>query len=254
MARQRVVAILQARLSSSRLPGKVLMPFHGQPMIAFMIARLRLSKCIDELVVATSDEASDAPLVAAMEAINIKVVRGPLDDVLARFLLAATITKADIIVRLTADCPLIDVAVVDSVISAVIDGADYASNVDPASFPDGLDCEAFTYDQLQRADREARIPSQREHVTPFMRECDSIRRAAIVSSIDLSDIRWTVDYEDDLAYVRAIVEAVNGNPIIADRYDFLRAADLIAPSFPFDRHTRNEGYAKSLANDRKVVS
>lgn len=242
------LAILQARLSSSRLPGKVLMPLGGVPMIAFMIERLRRSRKIDRLVLATSDQPSDDLLAETAARLGLAVVRGPLDDVLGRFALALQSNPAAVVVRLTGDCPLIDPLVVDRVVACVTEGrADYASNTSPPTYPDGLDCEAFRADLLIRADREARLPSEREHVTPWIRGLVGEGAGNVACAADLSSLRWTVDYEDDLALVRSMVDYLGPAAHGADTFDFLRAFDNIGHSGA--THSRNEGYELSLAKD-----
>jgi len=248
----RTLAILQARLSSSRLPGKVLMPVHGMPLIGFMIERIRQSRTIDHLVVATSTEMSDDPLVEAVSAMGIAVVRGPLDDVLARFALAESLYPASVVVRLTGDCPLIEPRLIDRVVASVISGhADYASNCVPATYPDGLDCEAFRADILRRAASEALLPSEREHVTPWIRSAAGGRTNTIKCNVDLSKLRWTVDYEDDLQLIRQMVERLGERAMSADLYDILRAYDEIGGSS--SSYARNEGYQKSLASDAPLA-
>jgi spore coat polysaccharide biosynthesis protein SpsF len=250
MSAPRVVAILQARLSSSRLPGKVLMPLHGQPMLSFMIARLKRAKRLDQIIVATSDDPSDDALVEAMTDGDVRVFRGPLEDVLARFALAANAASADVIVRVTGDCPLIDADVVDRVATLVASGAcDYASNTDPPTYPDGLDCEAFSRTALERAAEKARLSSEREHVTPFISNDPQLRKVNVRSVTDMSSLRWTVDYDDDLSHVRQLVDAVEGDPILADRFDFLRAMETLGRTVSVAKHLRNEGYEQSLAED-----
>lgn len=252
LTRPRSVAILQARMSSSRLPGKVLMPLAGRPLIAFMIERVRRASAIDDLILATSVEASDDPLVDAAERIGVGVVRGPLDDVLARFGMAAELANADIVVRLTGDCPLIDPAVIDRVIAKIASGeALYASNCVPATYPDGLDCEAFGADLLHRAVREAKLASEREHVTPWIRQFAADRSASIECAVDLSGLRWTVDYPEDLQTIRAMVDYLGDRALYADLFDLLRAYDALGGAAT--SHERNEGYTKSLAAENKSV-
>jgi spore coat polysaccharide biosynthesis protein SpsF len=246
--RPRVVAILQARVSSSRLPGKVLMPLAGGPMINFMIERICRSNSIDELVLATSDEASDDPLVQAVDKMGVRVVRGSLNDVLARFALAADVTNPEIVVRLTGDCPLIDPLLIDRVVALISEGdALYASNCVPPSYPDGLDCEAFRVELLSAAMKDASLPSDREHVTPWIRRAAGAQIATISSSVDLSQLRWTVDYADDLELIRKMIRVLGDRAVDADMFDMLRAFDQIGAHKML--HSRNEGYAKSLASE-----
>lgn len=253
----RTLAIVQARLSSSRLPGKVLMPLHGQPMILFMLERVKQARRIDELVLATSTDSSDDALAQAVAAAGYTVHRGPLDDVLDRFAGAVRGRSADWVVRLTGDCPLIDPAVVDRVIElAQHQKFDYCTNAEPASYPDGLDVEVMTRDALLAAASEAGLPSEREHVTPFIRnhpERFKLGQQRCVA--DLSALRWTVDHADDMALVRALVSAVadgGTDPLQADLFDFLRVLEGRPELLQINRHERNEGLQKSLLADAQL--
>jgi len=248
----RTVAIIQARCSSSRFAGKVLQPLGGMPMIRFMVERVRQARCIDELILATSDHPSDDPLVELATHANVRVYRGPLDDVLARFTGAARSVAAETVVRLTGDCPLIDADLIDAVIQSLRSaGADYASNCNPPMWPDGLDVEAMRRSALDAADREARLPSQREHVTPFLREHPQrFRSVQLRALVDLSALRWTVDYPDDLRFLNALLVAAGvTGPTGFDRYDLLRALERQPQLAEINRHQRNEGYAQSRATD-----
>jgi spore coat polysaccharide biosynthesis protein SpsF len=207
-----IAAILQGRMSSSRLPGKVLAPVLGRPMIARQLERLVRSQRIDRLILATSAEASDDPLAAAVSALGVEVVRGPLDDVLARFLLALdTIPDADIVLRLTADCPLADWRVIDQLIGKLEDtGADYANMAMPRTYPHGLDAEAMRPDALRRAGREATSAHDREHVTPYIYATPGrFQLACLTRDPPLDHLRWTVDYPEDLAFIRHVYETLH---------------------------------------------
>ena len=228
----RVVAIIQARMSSTRLPGKVLAPIDGMPAILYMATRARRARTLDDVVVATSVHPSDDPLAEAVGAAGMRAFRGDLDDVLARYALAAEATAAEVIVRLTGDCPLIDPAIIDRVVAALVDaGADYASNVDPPTWADGLDVEAFTADALSRAWRDAPPGPAREHVTTWMREeATGLRRVAVRGVVDSSHLRLTIDHPEDLASVRRLVDAMaadRGGDASApfDHYDMLRCIE-----------------------------
>ena len=225
----RTVAVIQARMSSTRFPGKVLAPLGGLPMIGFMAARAGQARTIDQLVVAPSVDASDDPLAEALAGLGIACVRGDLHDVLARFATVAVATEADIIVRLTGDCPLVEPGLIDAVVAQVAAGADYASNVAPPTYPDGLDVEAFTRAALDRAVAKAKLSDEREHVTLWMRRQDSgLRQAVWRSALDLSALRWTVDYPADLERVRRMVTMIGAEcAVAADRFDFLRAFDQL---------------------------
>ena len=204
------LAILQARMTSSRLPGKVMAPVLGQPMIARQIERLRRARLIDDLVVATSVDGSDDPLADFLEAQGVGVFRGPLDDVLGRFCGALEAhPQARTVIRLTADCPLADWGVIDQVIARHRDeGADYAANT-PAvrTFPHGLDTEVVKASVLLEAGREAADPYEREHVTPFVyRRPERYRMAWVSREPPLAHLRWTVDVPGDLVFVRGVYE------------------------------------------------
>ncbi len=251
----RRVAIIQARMSSSRFPGKVLAELGGMPMIVFMVQRVRRAKGVDRLVVATSTDASDDPLARTLEAHGIDCFRGHLHDVLDRFVHAARALGADHVVRLTGDCPLMDADLIDRGLSELaLGGTDYVSNCIPPSFPDGLDVECFTMAALEIADREAMKPSEREHVTPFIRNgCAGLTSRGWSAAADLSALRWTVDHPEDLEHVRALVRAscarVGGDPVTGfDRFDLLRAHETQAVAPP-GHYARNEGYAKSIASE-----
>lgn len=257
MTAHRTLAVVQARLSSSRLPGKVLMPLHGMPMILFMLARVKRATRIDELVLATSTDASDDLLADAATAAGYTVHRGPLDDVLARFAGAVEPRTADWVVRLTGDCPLIDPAIVDRVIAqAQGEALDYCTNADPASFPDGLDVEVFTRAALFAAAADAKLQSEREHVTLFIRNHpERFKLNHLRAVADLSALRWTVDHADDLALVQALVAALAAqgrDPLAADLFDLLRVVSEQPHLAHANLHQRNEGLLKSLLADTPI--
>lgn len=253
----RRVAIIQARTSSSRFPGKVLADLAGLPMIVFMVQRVRQARRIDHLLVATSTDPSDDLLAATLQTHGIACFRGDLNDVLDRFTQAARSAGADQVVRLTGDCPLMDADLIDRALAELACGdADYVANVLPPSYPDGLDVECFTMAALETAWRDARLPSEREHVTPFIRQGGAGLRARNWAAVaDLSALRWTVDHPDDLVHVRALVAAccppggAAAGSTGFDRFDVLRAIE--SGEVPAaGQHARNEGYAKSLAAER----
>lgn len=205
-----ILAILQARMSSSRLPGKVLKPILGQPMILRQIERVRRTTSIDRLLVATSTEPGDDPLAAAVEADGVPVFRGSLDDVLDRFMGALDAHPAEHVVRLTADCPLADPQIIDAVVARHLEaGADYTNNLAPgAAYPKGQDTEVVTADALRRA-ASGTSPDEREHVTWGIRQDPArYRHAALEAPGDWGTVRWTVDRPDDLEFVAAVYEAL----------------------------------------------
>ena len=199
------LGILQARMTSSRLPGKVLEPIEGMPMIGRQIERLRRSDLLDGLVVATSVDLSDDRLVAYVESLGIPVVRGFLDDVLGRFIGVLDEFCPEVVVRLTADCPLASPRVVDQVISAFGPDVDYVSNTLEPSFPDGLDVEVVRVGALRWVARHSGDQHEREHVTlGVYRRPNRFRCANVSGEEDLSSLRWTVDTPDDLEFVQQV--------------------------------------------------
>ncbi|HAM34787.1 MAG TPA: hypothetical protein DEB40_00925 [Elusimicrobia bacterium] len=203
------VIIVQARMTSTRLPGKVLMDLAGRPMLAQQLRRLRDCRRADALVVATTTNSSDDPVADIARAEGAQAFRGSETDVLSRYALAAREACADIVVRVTSDCPLIDSEQTDRVIQALEDSAgtcDYASNILPRTFPRGLDAEAFTREALERMNSLASSAPAREHVTYFLlkERPELFKTCSVVDAQDNSDLRWTVDTPEDLAMVRRI--------------------------------------------------
>lgn len=210
----RVVVIIQARMGSTRLPGKVLKPLMGKPMLAFMLERLTRMRAPREIVVATSGESEDDPIAKLCEDLSVLCFRGSREDVLARYREAARWRKAEWVVRLTGDCPLIDPAVVDAVIAEALrdnpDGpCDYVSNTLNRTFPRGLDVEAFSARALEIAWTEAKDPAEREHVTPFLyRRPERFRLGSVRQAENTAHHRWTVDTPEDFSLVERIVNAL----------------------------------------------
>jgi spore coat polysaccharide biosynthesis protein SpsF len=202
----RSAIIVQARVGSTRLPGKVLEELAGKTVLRHVLERCRAVEGVDVVCCAVPEGAADEAVAAEAARSQVVVVRGPEDDVLARYLLAATDCRADAIVRITSDCPLLDPRLVAKVLALVTEkGADYASNTLPRGFPHGLDCEAFTFHWLQRAAREARLPSEREHVTPYLRNHPEVRRECLGGPGGSAVLhRWTLDDESDLRFLRAL--------------------------------------------------
>ncbi len=208
----KILTILQARMSSTRLPGKVMKPILGQPMMARQIERLRRARRIGELVVATSVEPGDDVVADCAASLGCRVFRGSLADVLARYAGALEAHgPADHVVRVTADCPLIDPAETDRVVRLLCQNPsryDYAANIVERTLPRGLDTEALFVDTLLRVDRLASSAPAREHVTYLvLRERpDLFAIGSVTAERDDSDLRWTVDEAADLALVRRLYE------------------------------------------------
>lgn len=201
----KTTAVVQARMGSTRLPKKVMMPIDGVPMIELLLARLARAEEIDEVVVATSEDPRNLPLAEHVEKLGFRCFRGSENDVLDRYLHAARAAKADVVVRITGDCPLVDPRLVDQVIRQFRSAdVDYCSNIDPPTFPDGLDIEVFSLAALERAGRETQDAHDHEHVTPYLRSSSKFRRASVRNGEDLSGRRWTVDESADLEVIRAV--------------------------------------------------
>ena len=201
-----VTAILQARMSSSRLPGKVLMDIEGMPMIGRQIERIREAKLIDKIVVATSVDSSDDILVEYVESIGVNVHRGSLDDVLQRYVDVLDVLNCQTVVRLTADCPLADSEVIDSAVELFLESNfDYVSNSLERTFPRGLDVEVFKSQVLRDIANFDFRPMSREHVTyGIYTRKDRYSTANLHQSPSFANLRWTVDTQTDLDFVRKV--------------------------------------------------
>ncbi len=202
----KIVAVIQARIGSTRLPGKVLKPIGDRSMLAHVVERTRRASTITEVIVATTDKPEDDVIVEECEKLKTLVSRGSELDVLDRYHAAAIERKAGAVVRITSDCPLIDAGVIDHVVRTFLRLApDYASNKIEPTYPRGLDTEIMTMAALERAWREASEPYQRVHVTPYFYEAPGrFRIAAVKQAEDYSRYRWTVDTPEDLAFVRNV--------------------------------------------------
>ena len=202
----KAVAIIQARMGSTRLPGKVLKDLEGETVLARVVQRVRRARLIHELLVATTDRPADDAIVEECANCAVPLFRGDQDDVLDRYFRAVQLVKAGIVVRITSDCPLIDPEIIDKTVAAFLEThPDYASNALVRTYPRGLDTEVMSSDALARAWREARSPHQRAHVTPYIYEHPAeFRILSVTGEEDFSGHRWTVDTPEDLPFVRAI--------------------------------------------------
>lgn len=248
----KVVAILQARCSSTRLPNKVLKEIQGKAMLHQQIDRLNRSKCINELIVATSVDASDNKLVELCKKININVYRGSLNNVLERFYIAAKINSADIVVRLTGDCPLASPEIIDAVIRQhILDKNDYTSNIEPETFPDGLDVEVFNFPVLKKAWQNATTKSDLEHVTPYIRNNLGVVKGNYISDLDYSHFRWTVDEPEDFNFVREVYSLLGSKGNYFDYNEIFKLLDERPELLNINSNIiRNEGYINSLHKDK----
>lgn len=211
----KVVIVAQARMSSTRLPGKVMLPLAGAPLLSRFIERVRRSKYGANVVVATTQASVDDAVVERCEHDGVLVVRGHDTDLLDRHYQAAVATFADVIVKIPTDCPLIDPTVIDTVIDAHVaqmGNVDFTSNLHPATYPDGNDVEVMSADILRRAWAQARKPHEREHTTPWMWDANPAVRCQNVlwqGGKDMSMThRWTIDYPEDYVFIRSVYEAL----------------------------------------------
>lgn len=256
------LAIIQARMSSTRLPDKVLKRVMDKPLLELLLERVQRSQYIDKIIVATSTATEDEKIAQLCVRLGVECFRGNLDDVLDRFYQAALTVKPQYVIRLTADCPLIDPSIVDSVIKEYLRGSvDYVSNTLRPTYPDGLDAEVFSFSALEQAWKEAKLPSEREHVTPYIwknsdfKNGKTFRSRNVSHRVDLSSYRWTVDEPADFEFVRNVYEALYPSKPNFDSSDILAyLIDHPEINALNKQYTRNEGLQKSFEEDRKIMT
>ena len=209
----KTVAIIQARVGSTRLPGKVLKDLGGQTVLARVLRRISRMRAVEEIIVATTSEAADDPVVDEASRKGVLVYRGSTEDVLDRYYQAACVFNADVIVRITADCPLIDPEISDRVIRKFLEvRPDYASNTLERTYPRGLDTEVASFSTLKRAWENAREPYQRSHVMPYIYQNSTQFRLCSVKGLeDYSHHRWTLDTPEDLEFMRGVYAKLSRN-------------------------------------------
>jgi len=207
----KIVAIVQARMGSSRLPGKALKDIHGRSMLARVVRRAGRSALIDRLVVATTVKKADDDIVNECESLGVSYYRGSEDDVLDRYYKAARAFSAESIVRITSDCPLIDPEIIDRVIKSFLEHhADYASNTMESAFPRGLDVEVFTFEALEEAWQNADQKFEHIHVTPYIYlHPKQFKIFSVTNEENFSNYRWTVDTQEDLDLIRTIYKKID---------------------------------------------
>jgi spore coat polysaccharide biosynthesis protein SpsF len=239
-----IVAIIQGRMSSSRLPGKILADISGQPMLTRVFTRTSRAQTLDEVIFATTTDASDDPVAEYCDFSGIPFTRGSLFDVLDRYYQAALQAKADVVVRITADCPVIDPVLIDDVVNALLeDEYDFACNRLPPpwsrTYPIGLDVEVCTFKVLKKAWKEAKEPQHREHAMPYFYEGVKLTRqsrtletgvsprgfkvALLHHTTDFGDYRWTVDTPEDLEFMREVYNRFDGR----DDFTWKEVLDLV---------------------------
>ena len=238
----KTVAIIQARMGSTRFPNKVMRTICGTPMIGLLLKRLANAKLVNQIVLATSENSRNDPLAKYVQELGYPIFRGREDDVLDRYYQAAKEVGADSVVRITGDCPLIDPELVDEVIAKFLDSdVDYATNRLPPTFPNGLDCEVCTFTALGAAWNQAKTPHEREHVTPFLYESGKFSKVNLACDTDYSKERWTVDEPEDFEVVQKVFEHFHPR----NNFNWLEILDLSNKHpewFMANRHiVRDEG-------------
>ena len=222
----RIVAIIQARMGSTRLPGKVLLDLAGEPVLARVVNRTERATRLDEIVIATTTKSMDEAIVELCNSRGWAHFRGSEEDVLERYYQAARKYHADIVVRITSDCPLVEPEIIDLVVQEILEDGllDYVSNaLPPRTFPRGLGVEAMTFKTLERAWQEDKNPAWREHVTPYIyRTPEKFRLKAVTNEKDLSYMRWTIDTWEDLEFIRCIY-----NHFRHDHFSWYKVLDLL---------------------------
>lgn len=249
----KVIAIIQVRLDSTRLPRKALRDIIGKPMIIHLLERTEKSELINDIVIATTKSKSDDEVVDVVKKYGLPIFRGNYEDVLDRYYNAAKKHKADVIVRITGDCPLMDPQIIDKIIQYFIDhDYDYVSNTIKPTYPDGLCVEAFSFKTLEKAWNEAKLLSEREHVTPYITKHPEIFKVKnIENSIDLSHLRWCVDQQEDLEFVTEVFKRLYNKDAIFFMEDVLELLDGSPELKEINIGIqRNEGYLRSLKEDK----
>jgi len=247
-----IVAIIQARMGATRLPGKVLFDLVGKSVLERVIDRVKAGRYINEVTVATTNNEEDLAIVMICNRIGIRVYCGKEEDVLDRYYQASQLFEADQIVRVTADCPLIDPGVIDQVISLHLESAaEYTSNVLKYTYPDGEDVEVFSSRTLEKIWKSARLKSEREHVTMYIRKNPALfKLESLEYKEDLSDKRWTLDEPSDYEFIKIIYSNLYSGNRIFSMNDVLKLLREFPGIEDTNRHIRrNEGYLKSLRND-----
>ena len=250
-----IIAVIQARVGATRLPGKVLKKIEGKTVLEHVINRVKAAKNISDIVVATTVNKEDLKIVKLCASLGISIFCGSEDDVLDRYYQTARLFKADHIVRITSDCPLIDPQIIEEVIELYFQKkADYASNTMPETFPDGLDTEVFSYKTLKKAWKNAKLSSEREHVTPYIRKYPNIFKIVnLKCEYNLNDKRWTLDEPEDFKFIKIIYKNLYSEDSL---FGMIKILDFLKKHPEIEELNnniiRNEGYLKSLEKDKII--
>ena len=248
----KVTAIIQARMTSSRLPGKILMEVLGKPLLQLMIERVQQAKCINSVVLATTTNKEDDPTEELGKSMGVEVFRGSEEDVLDRFYRAADKFGGEHIMRLTGDCPLIDPDFLDELTDFYFDGGyDYAANCVEPTLPDGLDAEIISMKALREVHEKAVRPPHKEHVTLYVRDnADQFKIGSWKHTEDYSSMRWTVDNREDFELVKAILEGISQEKNDFRMTDVIKFLKKHPETTEINAHIkRNEGLEKSLQEE-----
>lgn len=248
-----IIAVIQARISSTRLPGKVLKKIEGKTVLEHVINRVKAAKNLDDVIVATTVKKEDLEIVKLCANLGISVFCGSKDDVLDRYYQTARLFKADHIIRITSDCPLIDFKIIDDVTDLYFNKkVDYVSNTVPETFPDGEDVEVFSFKALKIAWENAKMSSEREHVTPYIKNNPKIFRIVNFKyKINLADKRWTIDEPEDLEFINTIYKKLYPKNLLFGMETILNFLKKHPEIEKINKNIiRNEGYSKSLKEDR----
>lgn len=251
----KVIAIVQARMTSTRLPGKVLKKLAGKTVIWHVFNQLSFSQKINKIILATSTDPSDDLLEEWAIKNNKNFFRGDLDNVLKRFYDTAKKFNGEVIVRITADCPLIDPKVVDKVVEKFINGDyDYLSNTNPPTFPDGLDTEVFTFNALKEANENAKLKSELEHVTPYIRNHpEKFKLGNFSGTTNYENYRWTLDNPEDYKFLTAIFDNLYKENSFIDHKAVLKFISQNKELLKINsKIKRNEGFRKSINEDKEL--
>jgi len=247
--------IIQARMGSTRLPGKVMKFLDGKnPSISFTISQLQQSKEIDKIIVATTTNEEDDVIADYIKNLGIDLFRGSANDVLGRYYECAHAYSLSGILRVTADCPLIDPTIVDKGLNIFKNNSyDYVTNTLVRTFPDGNETEIFSFKALERANNEANLPSEREHVTPYFKTHPNLFDVKnFENSENLSHLRWTMDYEEDMNLIKLIYKKIPKRPILMiDILDLLKKEPHLKKIN--SSHRPDEGFQKSLVDDKQFL-
>jgi spore coat polysaccharide biosynthesis protein SpsF len=252
-----IVAVIQARMSSTRLPGKVGLLLEGKTVLEHVINRVKQAKNINSVIVATTNNPEDQILVKLCESLNTPVFCGSLNDVLDRFYQAVNPITPDHIIRITADCPVLDPKIIDNVIDHHLKTkADYTSNVSKnPTYPDGEDVEIFTFKTLKNAWKKAKLASEREHVTMYIRNNSAdFKIEYIDNNIDLSQKRWTLDNQEDFNFIKCLYQKLYSKNKYFGLSEILNLLEKNPDLESINSHLkRNEGYQKSLKEDYVIT-